>query len=102
MADICRNHRGDRILRFNENDRSVESNIDTEGYEVWEIEIHGRPAQLAAKEGKSKLVWSEADRFFILTVTEDAETAIKIGMTLTLCAVSRLAAKRINNMETST
>ena len=75
---------GERILRFNENDRSVESNIDTEGYEVREIEIHGQSALLATKEGKSKIVWSEADRYFVLTITEVAETAIKIAQSVTI------------------
>ena len=75
---------GEKMMRFNENDQSVESNIDTEGYEVREIEIHGQSALLATKEGKSKIVWSEADRYFILTVTEDAETAIKIAQSVTI------------------
>ena len=84
MRDAVYVAQDNKILRFSENDQSVEANIDTEGYAVREIEIHGQSALLATKEGKSKIVWSEADRYFILTVTEDAETAIKIAQRVTI------------------
>lgn len=75
---------GDHILRFYENDEGVEGNIDTENYELSNIEIRGLPVLLATKAGKSRVVWSEGNRLFVIMITEDADTAIRIAQSVTI------------------
>lgn len=69
----------DHFFRFNEYDLKVEGNVNTEGMETREIEVHGMPGLLATKDGYTQLVWSTADKYFAIDITEDAETAIKIA-----------------------
>jgi len=65
-------------MTYHENDALVESNLDTEGYEVREIELNGRVAILAVKEGGSIVVWQEDNRSFYLFITEDSATALDV------------------------
>ncbi|MGI6233982.1 MAG: DUF4367 domain-containing protein [Christensenellales bacterium] len=69
----------EKMLDFSEYSGTVVTHTDTEGYTLSEIELNGTIATLAEKEGKTKLIWAIADRYFILIITENAETAIKIA-----------------------
>lgn len=68
----------ERIMYFDEDDLTVEANIDTEGYKTEEININGNTALLAYKEGKTTIVWQEPDRILTLMVDENVETALKV------------------------
>lgn len=72
----------DKIMYFDENNITVEGNIDTEGYDIKEIEVNGHTALLAFKEGKSKVIWQTENRMLVLTITEDAKTALKIAQSV--------------------
>lgn len=71
-----------KMLSFTENDPSVESNEDTENYEIIEIDLKGNKALLTVKEGKSKVIWQSADCFMVLTISENAETALKVAQSV--------------------
>ncbi len=71
-----------KMLSFTENNPSVESNEDTENYEIKEIDLKGNKALLAVKEGKSKVIWQSADCFMVLTISENAETALKVAQSV--------------------
>lgn len=71
-----------KIMYFDENDITVEGNIDTEGYDIKEIKINGHTALMAFKEGKSKVIWQTEDRMMVLTITEDVETALKVAQSV--------------------
>lgn len=69
----------DKALIFHENDEGVESNIDTEGYEVKTIELNDRVALLATKKGRSVVIWQAEKRFLYLTIPENEEIALKVA-----------------------
>lgn len=72
----------DKYLSFNECDQAVEANTDTEGYQLQEITLNGHPALLASKENKSKIIWQSTDCFMVLTISENAETALKVAQSV--------------------
>lgn len=71
-----------KYLRFNECDQAVEVNTDTEGYQLQEITLNGHPALLASKVNKSKIIWQSTDCFMVLTISENAETALKVAQSV--------------------
>lgn len=67
------------ILIFSENAIQVESNINTEGFQVRTIQVNGSTGLLATKPEETTLVWYETDRYFALWAVEPVETAIQIA-----------------------
>lgn len=82
MRDAVYTSTGDKIMIFSENDLSVGMNIDTEGYEIKEIEINHHSALLAHKKGRTHIVWQETDRMMVLTISENTETALKVAQSV--------------------
>ncbi len=52
--------------------------ISTRNAAIDVIELNNHAALLAAKEGKSTVVWQEDNKSFILSISEDADTALKV------------------------
>ncbi len=82
MQDVVYIADNDRTLIFSENDANVEANIDTEGYEISEVEINGQKAMLAYNGEKSTIVWNQNDKILLITVTELPEVVIKIAQSV--------------------
>jgi hypothetical protein len=70
-------------MMFSENDANVEANIDAEGYAFSEVDLNGQMALLAQKKGKSTVVWRQENKLMMLTITEDANTAMNIARSVT-------------------
>lgn len=70
---------GERFLRFIEYRTSASIQINTEGYSTKDVDINGAPGMLSWKEGHTSVVWSAYDRAYLLSVTEDTATALRIA-----------------------
>ncbi len=73
----------EKILRFIESDQNTVSKVDTEGYSIETIDLRGSEAMLARKSGHSKIIWQQAGKMLLLSVTEDRQTALKIAESVT-------------------
>lgn len=73
----------EKLLLFSESSPSAVSRIDTEGYTMEQISLHGVSALLAYKPGHSWVVWPQANKAFSVSVTEDQQTALKIAESVT-------------------
>ncbi len=69
----------DKLLRFSEFELIAESNINSEGYTVEEVDINGAKGVMSWKEGYTIMVWPASDRFFMLDVTENRDIALNIA-----------------------
>ena len=71
------NSAGD-LLDFAEYTQDDYVNIDTEDAVIQNIQINDRSAILSVKGGRVKVAWSDADRYFVLTLDGDSDTAMRI------------------------
>jgi len=63
------------FMEFTENDYT---NIDTEDAKVSHTTINGSPAILSEKDGEITVAWTTSDRYFVLTLEGDIDTALEI------------------------
>lgn len=66
------------MLIFAENHAAVETNVNTEGYEVRQLELNGSTALLAVKDGETTVVWQQDNKALYLTISENVETALQV------------------------
>lgn len=66
------------LLDFMELTEDSYTNIDTENAEIQHIFVNGSPAIISEKGGRIMVAWSEANRYFILKLDGDVDTAMKI------------------------
>jgi hypothetical protein len=63
------------FMEFTENDYT---NIDTEDAEIQHIVINGSAAILSEKDGEVTVSWATLDRYFVLTLDGEIDTALRI------------------------
>jgi hypothetical protein len=73
-----------RVLYYNEYDENTVLGLDTEDADVTYTKVGGTDAMLVQKNGLSSVVWSFADRFFLVSLTGSSEEAMKIAESLVL------------------
>jgi hypothetical protein len=66
------------LLDFMEFTEDSYTNIDTEDAFLRHITVNGSPAILSEKEGEVTVSWSTSDRYFVLTLDGDTDTAMRI------------------------
>ncbi|MGI6235781.1 MAG: DUF4367 domain-containing protein [Christensenellales bacterium] len=76
--DVTYDAPGDKVLIFAENHAAVETNVNTEGYEVRQLELNGSTALLAVKDGETTVVWQQDNKALYLTISENVETALQV------------------------
>ena len=72
------------LLHFSENSQDSYTNIDTENSDVKSVRIKGYSGLMSMKDGRVILVWSADERYFILNIAGDEDTAIQIAENLRL------------------
>lgn len=72
----------DRSIVFIEHSLDGESNINSEGYTVEEVEINGAKGIISHKAGYSIIVWSNTEKAFTLSITEDYDIALAVARSL--------------------
>jgi hypothetical protein len=73
-----------RVLYYNEYDENTVLGLDTEDADVTYTKVGGTDAMLVQKNGLSSVVWSFANRFFLVSLTGSPEEAMKIAESLVL------------------
>ena len=72
------------LMHFSENTLDTYTNIDTENANVKNVLIRGYKSLMSIKNGRVILVWSADERYFILNIAGDEDTAIQIAENLRL------------------
>ena len=72
------------LMHFSENTLDTYTNIDTENANVKNVLIRGYKSLMSIKNGRVILVWSADERYFILNISGDEDTAIQIAEKLRL------------------
>ncbi len=72
----------DHSMVFREYGLDSESNINSEGYTVQEVEINGAIGIISHKAGYSIIVWSNTEKAFTLSITEDYDIALTVARSL--------------------
>ena len=78
VNDVYYQNASDDLLYFLENTEDASTNIDTEDAQISHITLNGSPAIISEKEGRVTMAWSDTDRFFVLTLDGDVDTAVRI------------------------
>lgn len=68
-----------QALSFSEMGEKSFTNIDTEGATIDSVDINGKSALLSKKGETIFIAWSDFDRYFVLNMDGDEETAVKIA-----------------------
>ena len=66
------------LLDFAEYLTDAYVNIDTEEAIIQNIKVNGMPAILSTKGARVKVVWSDFNHYFVLTLDGDPDTAMRI------------------------
>lgn len=70
------------VLFYDEYDESTVVGLDTEDADITYTKVGGTDAMLVQKNGLTSVVWSFANRFFVVSIKNTAEEAIKIAESL--------------------
>lgn len=73
---------GDRVLYYDELDENTVLGLDTEDADVTYTKVGGTDAMLVQKNGLSTVVWSFANRFFLVGIYGAPEEAMKVAESL--------------------
>lgn len=82
LARVAYSGSAEKYILFTEYNLDVETNLNTEGFTIEEIEINGFKGILAYKEGKTNMLWPCSDKYFVLHITENRDVAMKIAQSV--------------------
>lgn len=71
-----------RVLYYDEYDENTALGLDTEEADVTYTKVGGTDAMLVQKNGLSTVVWSFANRFFLVSIMGTSEEAMKVAESL--------------------
>lgn len=74
----------ERVLMYDEYDENTVLGLDTEDADVMNTKVGGTDAMLVQKNGLTTVVWSFANRFFLVSIQGSPEEAMKVAESLVI------------------
>ena len=72
----------DQSLLFREYDLEGESNINSEGYTVEEVQINNMASIMSYKDNHTIIAWANTEKAFTLSITEDRDIALAVAQSI--------------------
>ena len=71
-------------LKFDENLHGIRSANDTENVIIDNVMLNDVQAMVTEKDGWITIIWSMNDRYFVMEINEDRETALRVAVSVSL------------------